>query len=150
MPWNDQSGGWKGGGNRGPWGQGPTGGGGPGGPGGSPDLEDILKKSQDRLKQVLPGGSLGGRGIILGLGVLLVIWGLSGFYRVGTDEQGVETRFGAYSETTQPGLNYHLPFPIESVVTPRVTSINRVDIGMRGGFDEATGRSAALRDVPDQ
>ena len=56
MPWNDKSGGggpWGGGNNQGPWGQGPKG---PSGPKGSPpDLEDIIRRGQDRLRRVLPG-----------------------------------------------------------------------------------------------
>ncbi len=47
--------------------------------------------------------------------VLLVAWGLTGFYRVDEAERGVVQRFGAYMETTLPGLHWHLPFPIETV-----------------------------------
>ena len=62
MPWNNQNGGggWQGGGNRGPWGQGPTGGGGSGGQ--PPDLEELIRRGQDRMRNVMPGGSMGGRG----------------------------------------------------------------------------------------
>ena len=63
MAWNNQGGGWQGGGdNRGPWGQGPSGsGGGGGGRQQAPDLEDLLKKGQERLKNLIPGG-FGSRG----------------------------------------------------------------------------------------
>ena len=73
MPWSNQSGGGSGGG--GPWGQrGGSGGGGPwgggsgggGGNGNPPDLEEILRRSQDRLKNLVPGGNIGGRGLLLG------------------------------------------------------------------------------------
>ena len=83
MPWSNQSGG-------GPWGQrggsgggkSPWGSGGPQGNGTPPDLEDILRRGQDRLKDFIPGGSMGGKGlIILALGVLAV-WLLTGFYTV--------------------------------------------------------------------
>ena len=63
--------------------------------------------------------------------ILGFIWALSGFYRVGTDEQGVVTRFGEYVRTTEPGLHYHLPFPIESVFKPKVTKVNRIEVGFR-------------------
>ena len=61
----------------------------------------------------------------------VVIWLASGFYRVLPDEVGVVLRFGAYNRTTQPGLNYHLPSPIETVLTPSVTRVNRTEIGYR-------------------
>ncbi len=155
MPWSNQSGGgggWQGGGgnggggNRGPWGQrGPSGGQTP------PDLEEILKRGQDRLRNIMPGGSLGGTGLAIAILVLIVIWLLSGFYRVLTDEQGVVTRFGKFTGLTQPGLNYHLPYPIESVQTPKVTRVNRVDIGMRtSGDDTRLRRPTVARDVPEE
>lgn len=146
MPWNDQNGGWKGSG-RGPWGQGPTG----GGPGGGPDLEDILRRGQDSLRQILPGGSMGGRGFLIGALVVVALWLASGLYLVEPDEQGVVLRFGKFVELTQPGLNYHLPYPIEVAETPKVTRINRVDVGMRGSLGEASvGRGATVRDVPEE
>ena len=148
MPWNNQSGG-SGGGNGGGW----KGGGGPwgGGQGGSgptpPDLEEIIKRGQDRLKGVLPGGSIGGKGIIILIAVLVLVWLGSGFYRVRTDEQGVVLRFGEFIKTTAPGLNYHLPYPIETALTPSVTNVNRIDVGIRRS--ERQGSSAG-RDVPEE
>ncbi|MEX1036604.1 MAG: FtsH protease activity modulator HflK [Sneathiella sp.] len=128
MPWNNQGGndgGWQGGGgNRGPWGQGPAG-------QQPPNLEDIIKKGQERLKDIMPGGSGGKIGIVILLLVLLVAWLISGFYKVETTEQGVVLRFGKWVETTQPGLNYHLPYPIETVLTPEVTKVNSVEVGFR-------------------
>jgi modulator of FtsH protease HflK len=79
--------------------------------------------------------------------VLVAVWAASGFYRVEPDEQGVVTRFGKFVEMTQPGLNYHLPWPIEAVQTPKVTRVNRVDIGFRVFED---GRTEAVRDVPEE
>ncbi len=145
MPWSNQGGG-------GPWGSGPKGpwGSGPQSPGGStpPDLEDLLRRSQDKLKTVLPGGNFGGRGIALLLLAALVIWGLSGFYRVQPGELGVVMRFGKYVRDTPPGLNYHLPYPIETVVTPNVERINRIDVGMRQVED--IRRGTTMRDVPEE
>ena len=145
MPWSNQSGG------GGPWGQGPRGpwGSGPQSSGPNPpDLEDLIRRGQDRLRTVLPNGSLGGRGIALGVVALLGLWMLSGFYRVEADEQGVVLRFGKYVQTTQAGLNYHLPWPIETVQTPKVTTVNRIDIGMRQ-FDDPR-RTTVVRDVPEE
>ena len=156
MPWQNQGGGgggpWGGGGGGGPWGGGggggPWGGGGGGnqgggggwgggrGPGGAqpPNIEEAVRRLQDWLRRRVPGGA-GGRGgrigILLVIVVLLAIWVLSGFYRVQTDEQGVVLRFGERIGTTTPGLNYHLPYPIETVETPKVTRVNRVEVGFR-------------------
>jgi len=151
MPWSNQGGGgggWQGGGGRGPWGQGPQRGGGGGG-GQPPNLEELLKRGQERFKGAFPGGGRwGGKGILLVVIVLLLAWLMSGFYRVGTDEAGVVLRFGKYDRTTEPGLRYHLPVPIETAVTPTVTRINREDIGFRS-VDEI-GRSTPQRDIPQE
>ena len=139
MPWSNQSGGgpW-GSGSRGPWGSGPQ------PPGGSrpPDLEEFLRRSQDRLRGFLPG-NLGGRGIALIVLVLVVLWGFSGFFRVEPDELGVVLRFGKYVREAQPGLNYHLPYPIESVLTPPALRVIKTDVGMR---ESASGE----REVPEE
>jgi membrane protease subunit HflK len=133
MPWNNQSGG--------PWGA-----------GGKnltpPDLEELLRRGQDKLRAVLPGGYLGGQGIALIALVAVAIWGFSGFFRVDPDELGVVLRFGKYVRDAQPGLNFHLPYPIESALTPKVTRVNRVDIGMRSVDD--LRRGSASRDVPEE
>ena len=113
-----------------------------------PDLEEFLRRSQDKLRNVLPGGSLGGKGLNLFVLAAIVIWGLSGFFRVDPDELGVVLRFGKYVRDAKPGLNYHLPYPVESVLTPKVTRVNRIDIGMR--FVEDPHRGATARDVPEE
>jgi modulator of FtsH protease HflK len=145
----------------GPWGSGPRGGGpwggnrggggqGPRGRGPQPpDFEELLRRSQDRFRRVLPGGFGTGTGIAVILIAILVIWLASGFYRVQPDEVGVVLRFGAYNRTTQPGLNYHLPSPIEKVLTPSVTIVNRTEIGYRTG-EAVRGRGAGTRQVPEE
>jgi len=137
MPWSNQGGG----GNRGPWGQ---------GPGGQqpPNLEELLRQSQDKFKRFLPGGGGGAKMIGLVVLVLVGLWAASGFYKVEPDEQGVVLRFGKWVSTTQSGLNYHLPSPIETVLTPKVTRINRIDVGFRTAGD--FGRSTSTRDVPEE
>jgi membrane protease subunit HflK len=141
MPWSNQGGGPWGPGPKGPWGSGPQ----SSGPS-PPDLEELLRRSQDKLRNVLPGGSLGGRGIAILVVIVLVLWGLSGFYRVETDELGVVLRFGKYVRDAKPGLNYHLPYPIETVLTPKVTRVNRIDVGIR----EDLRRTSSMRDVPEE
>ncbi len=148
-------------GNRGPWGT---------GSGQPPDIDDLIAKAQDFVRGLLstgggggrsrgPGGRGGGTPGFGGLGargagllVLLAagVWLASGFYRVQPDEQGVVLRFGAFDRTTLPGLNYHLPWPIETVERPAVTRINRIDIGYRSGSGDArtiTGRDTPARDI---
>ncbi len=145
MPWSNQGGGpWgSGGGGKGPWGSGPQ----PSGPT-PPDLEEFLRRSQDKLRTVLPGGNLGGKGLSLIVLAAVAIWGFSGFFRVDPDELGVVLRFGKYVRDAKPGLNYHLPYPIESVLTPKVTRVNRIDIGMR--LVEDLRRGTTVRDVPEE
>ncbi|WP_341991581.1 FtsH protease activity modulator HflK [Azorhizobium sp. AG788] len=143
MSWKNQGGGPWGNGPRGPWGTGPQ----SSGPT-PPDIEDLIRRSQDRLRNLLPG-SMGTKGAILLVALVVAGWMLSGFYRVEPDEQGVVLRFGKFVQLTQPGLNYHLPYPIETVVTPKVTRVNRLDIGMR--LSEDTRRNATvMRDVPEE
>ncbi len=109
MPWKNQGGGPWGSGPKGPWGSGPQ------SPGPKPpDLEDLLRRGQDKLQTILPGGNFSGMGIALILVAALAIWGLSGFFRVQSEELGVVLRFGKHVRTVQPGLNYHLPYPIET------------------------------------
>jgi membrane protease subunit HflK len=140
MPWSNQGGGNGGpwGKGSGPWGQGPSSGGPP-----SNDFEDILKRGQDRFRQAIPGG-----GMNKGLTTLLVLLGLAAatFYlctvRVNPDEQGIVTRFGKFDRSLTPGLNLRLPYPIEEVYLPKVTQINRTEIG--AGDSKASDRSLML------
>jgi len=97
--------------------------------GSPPDLEEMLRKGQDRLKKIFPGGLGGKGGIAIIAAIALVIWGLTGLYRVLPDEQGVVLRFGEFVRTASPGLNYHVPSPIESVQKPNITQINTITIG---------------------
>src|SRR5438105_11265470 len=136
-----------GGGGGGPWGSGRGGGGGPRGPV-PPNFEELLRRSQDRFRRVLPGGFGTGTGVAIVIAAIVVLWAASGFYRVLPDEVGVVLRFGAYNRTTQPGLNYHLPTPIETVLRPSVTRVNRTEIGYRNA--EGPGRGQVTRQVPEE
>ena len=64
-------------------------------------------------------------------GIALVLWLFTGVYIVGPDEVGVVQTFGKYSRAAQSGLNYHFPYPIETVSTPKVTEVKRIEIGFR-------------------
>jgi membrane protease subunit HflK len=141
MPWSNQSGGgWKGGG---PWGQGPTGG--PGG--GQPDLEDQLKRSQDRLKQVIPGGGPPAGVIVLLAALVVAAIGFFGFtFRVNPEEQGIVLRFGKFVRQEAEGLHFRLPYPIEEVRKPQVGRQQQTDIGLRAF---SSGRGTVSRDMPE-
>jgi membrane protease subunit HflK len=100
------------------------------------------------LRSVLPGGNLGGKGVVLLLLGAVVLWGFSGFFRVEPDELGVVLRFGKYTRDVEPGLNYHIPYPVETVLTPKALRIARIDVGMR--IAEDTRRGTTTRDVPEE
>ncbi len=139
--------------NQSPWGS-PPGGGGSGNGGfrkgpTPPNIDEVISKLQSIINRFLGGGKGGAKPIIIGIVILLIVWTLSGLYRVLPDEQGVVLRFGKFVKTTQPGLNYHLPFPIENVLTPKVTKVNRMDIGFRSERDSGFS-SGGVADVPEE
>lgn len=155
MPWHDQSGDDKrknpwgnrgksnGGGPRNPWG----GGGGPGDP--PPDLDEMLRRAQENLRQVMPRNFKGGRIFGLGVAAVIALWLASGFYIVEPGTHAVEQRFGAWSDTkAEEGLGYHLPWPIETVEKVNVSQLRLMTIG----FAEGMGRGgvAGRRDVPEE
>lgn len=153
MPCKAQSGGpWGGGGgggnDGGPWGNGN--GGNPFGGGGGrpqpPDIEEMLRRSQEKVKSLFPGGgSL--KGIILLVAAVIVIWASSGIYRVNPGEQGVEMLFGKFVKRTGPGLHFWAPSPIGDVIKPNVERTNSINIGYRGVGDvERSG----TRDVSEE
>jgi modulator of FtsH protease HflK len=133
-----------------PWGS-PPGGGNGSGRGGQrpPNIDEVVEKIQKLINKFIPGGkSSGSKPIIFGLILLVIIWAFSGLYRVLPDEQGVVLRFGKFISTTQPGLNYHIPYPVETVLTPKVTKVNRIDVGFRSASD--SGRTSGVGDVPEE
>ena len=134
-----------------PWGSPPGGGGNGSGRGPTPpDIDEIIKNIQKTINRFIPGRGAGGnKPIFLGLIILVIIWIASGLYRVLPDEQGVVLRFGKFVNTTQPGLNYHIPFPVERALTPKVTKVNRMDVGFRAGSDSGFS-SAGVADVPEE
>ncbi|MBK1658709.1 FtsH protease activity modulator HflK [Paracraurococcus ruber] len=133
----------------GPWGTPPPNPPGGGGRGQGPDLDDLIRQAQDAVRKVIPSGGSGGRGLAILALIVVALWAASGFYRVQPDEEGVVLRFGAFDRTAAPGLNYHIPWPVETVETPRVTTENLVFIGFRSG-DAAPVRGPAARDVLEE
>ncbi len=131
-----------------PWGTPPGGGNGSGKGPTPPDVDAIIRDIQSKINKFLPGGSSsGGKPIILVLIILAFVWLASGLYRVLPDEQGVVLRFGKFIKTTQPGLNYHIPFPVETVETPKVTKVNRMDIGFRSERENGFSHGGGVADI---
>ncbi len=131
-----------------------------------PDIEEFIRRSQERLRAAMPGfeekfggrngggGNGGGNGggisgaqgksFIFGILALVGLWLLSGFYQVAPNQLGVVLRFGEVVRIEQPGLRYHFPEPIESKLTPDVTATNQIEIGYR------TAGGGARQDVADE
>ncbi len=137
MAWNEPGGSKDPGKDRDPWGSGPD--------QGPPDLDDVVRQIQDKLRGIFGfsgkgGGDAGGKGpVSYGIGaillILLVLWGISGFYTIDQADRGVVTRFGRYVTTVEAGLHWHLPYPIESVEIVNVEQIRNVEIGYRSGLN---------------
>jgi membrane protease subunit HflK len=116
----------------------------------------------DRPKATEPGGGGAGanffsflklpeidrRGWMLLAALACFVWLLTGFYKVQPDEQGVVLRFGAWTDTTQPGLHFHLPWPIDSVLLPKTTQIRRLElgVGLNGLVDQARDKQMLTGD----
>jgi membrane protease subunit HflK len=159
MPWSNQNGG---GGGGGPWGRPNGNGGGPWGGGGGggntpPNLEDLLRRGQDRLRRIIPGGGGpggpsgsgsgfgGGRGALVIGALAVAVWLATGFYKVEPYQVGIETIFGRYVGSTGEGLRYNFPYPIGGVVKPNVGQVNSIQVGYRTGPGQTRNR-----DVPDE
>jgi membrane protease subunit HflK len=138
MSWNDKGGG--------PWGP-PPGANEPRRPSpsgkGPDDLEALLRKGQERLSQMMPEGGNGRLGLIVAVAIVaivVIVWLLSGTFRVDPNQVAVIQRFGAFVRTEPGGLHYHLPAPIETVSLVDVTNQHVTEVGSRssGSSDSVT------------
>ncbi len=123
MPWNEPGGNNN---DKDPWSRRPNTGS-KRNPSGTDNVEELTRKLNEKVSNIFGGKSNGGDGDNNGNGgisksgalfigaILLGIWLFTGFYTVDSAQRGVELRFGAYQQTTQPGLHWHLPYPIETV-----------------------------------
>ncbi len=138
MPWSNQGGGWQGGGGgplgQGPWGKGPSSGRGGGGGGTPPDLEEIIRKAQERLRSMFGGtGGMPSRMYLLvGVVAIAALFAYNSFYQVQPNERGVVLTFGKYTHTTGPGLNY-IYWPVQRVEKAAVLDENQINFGRDGG-----------------
>ncbi|MDT8375999.1 MAG: FtsH protease activity modulator HflK [Mariprofundaceae bacterium] len=137
MPWNQNQ--------NNPWGNRPSGGGSNQTP---PDIDEVIKRLQERFGGIFGGsgdGSGPSKGMLTSIAAgALLLWVATGIYVVAADEEAVVLRFGLHSATKGPGLNWHLPYPIESVEKLPVTRVQRLGIGFR---DFGEGR---IRKVPQE
>lgn len=130
MGWGDK------GNDQGPWGKTPPQGNnsnnsGRGG-GKPPEVDQFIRDFQDKFRRFFsPNGNNNFKTVTLVIIGLLAFWLINGFYKIDPDEQGVILRFGKFNRTSDPGLNYRLPSPIESLVVQKVTRINRIEVGFR-------------------
>ncbi|MEO8508993.1 MAG: FtsH protease activity modulator HflK [Betaproteobacteria bacterium] len=127
---------------------------------GPPDLDEIWRNVNRRLSDLLGrrgggdegGGGSGGpprRGLALGgagllVALVLLVWLASGFYIVDEGRRGVVTRFGKYTETTQPGPRWHLPFPVETVDLVDFSQVRTIEIGYRGSTQNRNAKEATM------
>ena len=136
------------------WGNDPNRGGNKGGNQGPPDLEELWRDFNRRLSGIFgkkstgnsggPNGTGGfsappslsprqfGGGVVLLIGVIAAIWLASGFYIVDASQRGVVLQFGRYLETTDPGLRWRLPWPIQSHEVVNLSGVRTVEVGYRG------------------
>jgi membrane protease subunit HflK len=133
MAWNNQGGPW--GNGQSPWGRG-------GGGNQPPDFEEMIRRGQDRMKSIIPGGFGSGRAIILIAIVAIALWLVSGFYVVNAGQVGVNIVFGRFVSQTTPGLRWNWPAPIGSSETPDVSTRYSVTVGYR--TDVAGGPKRAI------
>ena len=125
MPWKENNN------DDGPWGE-------PNGRGDKPskkkqsiNFDTYFANLKDQIKKIFPGGGSNKRNVLFACLIFFILWLLTGFYKVNANEQGVVLRFGEWVRTTLPGLHYHLPYPIEIAKTPKVTKVNKTEIGFR-------------------
>lgn len=129
-------------GGRNPWGMQQGGGSEP-----PPDLDDMLRRAQDNLRQVFPGGVGGGGAVTLALAALAGLWLASGFYIVLPGQSGVIQRFGAWHRTqAEEGLGYRIPWPVDTITKVNTTEMRRMEIG----FSDVSGTGAGKRDIPEE
>jgi membrane protease subunit HflK len=147
MAWNNNSGGpWGGGGGGGPWsgggggGNGNRGGGGPFGSRRPPDMEDVIRRGQERLRGLIPGGFGSFKGILLIALVVVVIWLGTGLFRVQPNQQAIQLIFGKpWGQPAEQGLHYNLPAPIGNVVIVNVQDLRRTVIGTQASNNFGRG-----------
>jgi modulator of FtsH protease HflK len=134
-------------------------------PEGPPDLDEILKKANEKISGLFgnkgnkrPSGSGGGNGpsmpsispkfaaggmLVAGL-IAVALWLASGFYQIVEGQSGVVLRFGKFAKQTGAGLNWHVPWPVEKVEKVNLSQVRSVDIGFRGTQKQRDAKQAQM------
>jgi len=131
------------------------GGGGGGGNQGPPDLDELWRNFNQRLAAIFGrrGGGAGGEppglrqlggGVGMLVGLVLVVWLASGFYIVDASQRGVVLTFGKYSETTDPGLRWRLPYPVQSHEVVNISQVRTIEVGYRNNVKSKVLREALM------
>lgn len=114
-----------------------------------PDLDDMLRKAQENLRQVMPGNFGGMKIFLLGILAIISLWLASGFYIIVPGEHGVIQRFGAWNRTqVDEGLGYHIPWPVETATKVNVTEVRRMGVGFVDRFSR--GGVSQKQDIPEE
>src|SRR5450830_642645 len=103
----------------------------------------LVRTLLGRFERFINIAGLRGKGLYLILSLLAFVWIVGGTYKVQPDEQGVVLRFGKRIDTTEAGLHYHLPYPIETVLLPKVTKINQLQLGHGAPVSSAENNTAS-------
>ena len=107
----------------------------------APATLEVWGISRASLRDIFRTPRLDRRGAAALIGIVIVAWLSTAFYRVQPDEKGVVLRFGKWVETTDPGLHVHLPYPIDTVLLPKVTQVNQIQLGVGASAATADGQS---------
>ena len=125
---------------------------------GPPDLDEVFRDLSDKVNRMFgksgngggernlpPTGS--GLPIVPILVLIVLIWLATGFYIVDTGSVGVEQRFGKYTQTTEPGPRWHLPYPLESVTVVNMEQVRRLEVGYRSNAEGMGGKTKVAREA---
>ena len=108
---------------------------------GAPPPLDVWGVARSSLGDVFRWPRLNRRGIAALAALVVAAWLSTSLYRVQPDEKGVVLQFGRWIETTNPGLHIHFPYPIDTVLLPKVTQVNEVQLGVASAAAPMSGSS---------
>ena len=114
-------------------------------PGG--DLSKVISVAQDKLQEFIRLPRIDRRRLGLIASLVAIGWLSTMIYKVQPDEQGIVLQFGKWVDTTEAGLHFHLPYPIETVLLPKVTQINQMQLGNRAASASGDGNAGHDRQM---
>jgi membrane protease subunit HflK len=116
------------------------------------DFEQLFKTIKDKLKKFNGPSQHNNRNFILAAVAILFFWLASGFYNISQEEEAVVLRFGKFVRLANPGLNYHIPEPIEKVISHKVDRVEEEQIGFRAGVtgNNLSSQRSLIREIPEE